>query len=49
MAGLACGEVSQLAWMVLAPGVCAAMKIEDEAAADCMRLLADGRYARFVD
>ena len=44
MAGLACGEVSQLAWMVLAPGACAAMKIDDAAAADCMRLLADGRY-----
>jgi diaminopropionate ammonia-lyase len=44
MAGLACGEVSQLAWMVLAGGACAAMKINDAAAADCMRLLADGRY-----
>lgn len=44
MAGLACGEVSQLAWMLLAPGACAAMKIDDTAAADCMRLLADSRY-----
>ena len=35
---------SRLAWAVLAAGVCAAMKIEDAAAADCMRLLADGRY-----
>ena len=44
MAGLACGEVSQLAWMLLAPGASAAMKIDDSAAADCMRLLAEGRY-----
>lgn len=44
MAGLACGEVSQLAWMVLAPSVNAALKINDAAAADCMRLLADSRY-----
>ena len=44
MAGLACGEVSRLAWTVLAPGAMAAMKIDDAAASDCMRLLADGRY-----
>ncbi len=44
MAGLACGEVSQLAWVVLAPGAFAAMQIDDAAAADCMRLLAEGRY-----
>ena len=44
MAGLACGEVSRLAWTVLAPGACAAVKIDDTAAADCMRLLAEGRY-----
>jgi diaminopropionate ammonia-lyase len=44
MAGLACGEISTLAWQILQPGAFAAMQIEDEAAADCMRLLADSRY-----
>ena len=44
MAGLACGEISRLAWEILAPCTDAMIKIEDEAAADCMRLLADGRY-----
>ncbi|MDH3466307.1 MAG: diaminopropionate ammonia-lyase [Gammaproteobacteria bacterium] len=40
MGGLACGEVSRLAWIILKPGANAAMKISDEAAADAMRLLA---------
>jgi len=44
MAGLACGEVSRLAWQILAPGAHAAMTVTDEAAAECMRLLAEGRY-----
>lgn len=44
MAGLACGEVSRLAWPILAAGAHAAMTIADEAAADCMRLLAEGRF-----
>ena len=44
MAGLACGEVSRLAWTILAPDVRAMMTVNDEAAADCMRLLAEGRY-----
>ena len=44
MAGLACGEISSLAWQVLEPGAIAAMSVNDEAAADCMRLLADNRY-----
>jgi diaminopropionate ammonia-lyase len=44
MAGLACGEVSPLAWRVLETGADAFMTIDDEAAADCMRLLADGRF-----
>lgn len=44
MAGLACGEVSLLAWRILEPGTDAFMTIDDEAAADCMRLLADGRF-----
>jgi diaminopropionate ammonia-lyase len=44
MAGLACGEVSLLAWQVLDTGADAFMTIGDAAAADCMRLLADGRF-----
>jgi diaminopropionate ammonia-lyase len=44
MAGLACGEISSLAWKILEPGAIAAMQINDEAAADCMRLLADSRF-----
>ncbi len=40
MAGLACGEISLLAWEILETGVDAFVKISDEAAADCMRLLA---------
>jgi len=42
MAGLACGEVSELAWQVLDPGAAAFMTIEDEAALEAMRLLASG-------
>jgi diaminopropionate ammonia-lyase len=44
MAGLACGEVSLLAWQILQVGSDAFMTITDEAAIDCMRLLAEGRY-----
>src|SRR5215471_7211897 len=44
MAGLACGEVSLLAWRILDTGADAFMTIDDAAAADCMRLLADGRF-----
>lgn len=44
MAGLACGEVSALAWDILEPGAHFAMTLEDPAAADCMRLLADPPY-----
>lgn len=44
MAGLACGEVSALAWDILQPGAHFAMTLEDPAAADCMRLLADPPY-----
>ena len=43
MAGLACGEVSILAWQILDVGADAFMTIGDDAAADCMRLLAEGR------
>jgi diaminopropionate ammonia-lyase len=44
MAGLACGEVSPLAWQILEMGADAFMTIDDDAAIDCMRLLADGRF-----
>jgi diaminopropionate ammonia-lyase len=44
MAGLACGEVSLLAWDILDVGADAFMTISDEAALECMRLLADGRF-----
>lgn len=40
MAGLACGEVSLLAWQVLASGANAFCTIPDAAAVDAMRLLA---------
>ena len=43
MGGLACGEVSILAWQILKAGTDAFMTIGDESAADCMRLLAEGR------
>ncbi len=42
MAGLACGEVSLLAWEVLEEGTEDFLAIPDAAAASCMRLLADG-------
>jgi diaminopropionate ammonia-lyase len=42
MAGLACGEVSLLAWELLREGADAVMSVSDDAALDCMRLLADG-------
>jgi len=44
MAGLACGEVSLLAWKILEPGTDAFMTITDEAAAEAMRILADARF-----
>lgn len=43
MAGLACGEVSLLAWDVLSEGASDFMTVTDDAAVDCMRLMADGR------
>jgi len=42
MAGLACGEVSLLAWEILAAGLDDALVVPDAAAAECMRLLAAG-------
>jgi diaminopropionate ammonia-lyase len=43
MGGLSCGEVSPLAWQILDAGADACASIDDAAAADCMRLLSDGR------
>jgi diaminopropionate ammonia-lyase len=42
MSGLACGEVSGLAWEILQPGAAAAMTLSDSTAAVTMRLLAGG-------
>ncbi len=42
MAGLSCGEPSLLAWRLLADGADDYMTIEDEPAAECMRVLAEG-------
>lgn len=42
MAGLACGEVSLLAWEILSKGAQAFITISDDKAVDVMRLLADG-------
>ncbi|WP_207060617.1 diaminopropionate ammonia-lyase [Motiliproteus sp. SC1-56] len=42
MAGLACGEVSLLAWEVLSEGASDFMTVTDQAAVDCMRLMANG-------
>ncbi len=44
MAGLACGEVSTLAWPILDIGADAFVTVGDEAAAECMRLLAFDRF-----
>ena len=41
MAGLACGEPSELAWALLSPGADAFMDIPDGRAADTMRRLAE--------
>lgn len=40
MAGLACGEVSLLAWEILQPGTDAYLAIDDDAAAAAMRMMA---------
>ena len=42
MAGLACGEVSLLAWEILDEGADDFLTVPDAAAVECMRLLADG-------
>ncbi len=43
MAGLACGEVSLLAWDILKPGVDDFMTVSEDAVAPCMKLLAAGQ------
>jgi len=42
MAGLACGEVSLLAWEILRPGANDFMTLSEDAIVPCMRLLARG-------
>ncbi|MCW2306012.1 diaminopropionate ammonia-lyase [Rhodobium gokarnense] len=42
MGGLSCGECSMLAWAILQPGAHAAMIVDDAAAKETMRLLAEG-------
>jgi diaminopropionate ammonia-lyase len=42
MAGLACGETSLLAWEILEEGASDFLTVTDEAAAACMRVLAEG-------
>jgi diaminopropionate ammonia-lyase len=44
MAGLACGEVSLIAWDILREGASDFLTVTDEAAVGCMRLLADAPY-----
>jgi diaminopropionate ammonia-lyase len=44
MAGLACGEVSELAWTILKPSAHAVVGIDDDAAPEGMRILAEGRF-----
>lgn len=45
MAGLACGEVSLLAWEILEEGADDFLTVPDAAAIDCMRLMASGGAA----
>ncbi|NUB11629.1 diaminopropionate ammonia-lyase [Azospirillum brasilense] len=44
MAGLACGEVSIIAWEILKTGMDAVMTITDQSARDAMCLLADAKF-----
>jgi diaminopropionate ammonia-lyase len=44
MAGLSCAEISPLAWRILETGADHFMTIEDSAAIEAMRVLADGRH-----
>ena len=44
MGGLSCGEVSRIAWEILSVCADAMMTLEDAAAEDCMRLLAEAPF-----
>ena len=44
MAGLACGEVSALAWKILSVGIDDFMTLDEGSVGPCMRLLASGEY-----
>jgi diaminopropionate ammonia-lyase len=44
MAGLACGEISDLAWTILKHTADAVIGLGDEAAVEGMRIVAEGRY-----
>ena len=44
MGGLSCGEVSRIAWEILSACADAMMTLEDAAAEDCMRLLAEAPF-----
>jgi len=44
MAGLSCGEVSEVAWRIIHAGAEYFMTIPDSVAIECMRLLARGVY-----
>jgi len=44
MAGLACGEVSLLAWEILSVGIDDFVTLDENSVAPCMRLLASGDY-----
>ena len=48
MGGLSCGEVSRIAWEILSVCADATMTIEDAAAEDCMRLLAEAPFGDSV-
>lgn len=45
MAGLACGEVSLLAWEILVDTASSFLTVSDQSAVDCMRLLAAGKLS----
>ena len=44
MAGLACGEVSLLAWEILSIGCSDFMTISEDSVVPCMQILAEGRF-----
>ena len=45
MAGLSCGEVSAVAWRILAPALSAAMTVSEAMVPEAMRRLADGNWS----